>query len=130
MKSLIIKIVPFTRKILLESQYVFYINLLEKIVFFVFFLILARELDKTHYGLIATVFAFTGILNSFFDLGFGFYFQREAGAEDLIHKLESAISFRLLLTVIFIAVMFLYLYFNLAIDPVIISIIGLLTYLN
>ena len=66
MKSLIIKIVPFTRKILLESQYVFYINLLEKIVFFIFFLILARELDKTHYGLRATVFAFTGILNSFF----------------------------------------------------------------
>jgi O-antigen/teichoic acid export membrane protein len=130
MKSFIIKIIPFTRKILLESQYVFYINLLEKIVFFVFFLILARELDKTHYGLIATVFAFTGILNSFFDLGFGFYFQREAGAEDLIQKLESAISFRLLLMVIFIAIMFLYLYFNLSIDPVTISIIGLLTYLN
>jgi O-antigen/teichoic acid export membrane protein len=130
MKSFIIKIAPFTRKILLESQYVFYINLLEKIVFFVFFLILARELDKTHYGLIATVFAFTNILNSFFDLGFGFYFQREAGAEDLKQKLESAIAFRLLLMVIFIVVMFIYLYSDLSIDPVIIGIIGLLTYLS
>ena len=108
----------------------FYINLLEKVVFFVFFLILARELDKTHYGLIATVFAFTNILNSFFDLGFGFYFQREAGAEDLKQKLESAISFRLLLIVIFIVVMFIYLYSNLLIDPVIIGVIGLLTYLG
>jgi len=130
MKSFVIKIVPFARKILLESQYVFYINLLEKIVFFVFFLILARELDKTHYGLIVTVFAFTGILNSFFDLGFGFYFQREAGTEDLLQKLESAISFRLLLMAIFIIIMFMYLYSNLSIDPVIIGIIGLLTYLN
>jgi O-antigen/teichoic acid export membrane protein len=124
------KIVPFIRKILHESQYVFYINLLEKIVFFVFFLILARELDKTHYGLIATVFAFTGILNSFFDLGFGFYFQREAAGEDLQQKLESAISFRLMMMVVFVVVMFIYLYYNLSIDPVIIGIIGLLTYLN
>jgi O-antigen/teichoic acid export membrane protein len=130
MKSLITKILPSTRKILLESQFVFYINLLEKIVFFVFFLILARELDKTHYGLIATVFAFTNILNSFFDLGFGYYFQREAGAEDLQQKLESAISFRLLLMVLFVVVMFIYLYSNLSIDPVIIGIIGLLTYLS
>ncbi|MDR3668480.1 MAG: oligosaccharide flippase family protein [Ignavibacteriaceae bacterium] len=130
MKSLIIKIFPFAKRIFQESQYVFYINLIEKIVFFVFFLILARELDKTHYGLIATVFAFTGILNSIFDLGFGFYFQREAGAEDLKEKLDSAISFRLILMMIFIFVMFIYLYINLAIDPVIIGIIGLLTYLN
>jgi O-antigen/teichoic acid export membrane protein len=130
MKSFITKIIPFTRKILLESQYVFYINLLEKIVFFVFFLILARELDKTHYGLIATVFAFTNILNSFFDLGFGYYFQREAGTEDLQQKLESAISFRLLLMILFVVVMFIYLYSNLSIDPVIIGIIGLLIYLS
>jgi O-antigen/teichoic acid export membrane protein len=130
MKSFINKIFPFARKIFLESQYVFYINLLEKIVFFVFFLILARELDKTHYGLIATVFAFTGILSSVFDLGLGFYFQREAGAEDIKEKLESAISFRLILMVFFIAVLFIYLYLNLSIDPVIIGIIGLLTYLN
>jgi O-antigen/teichoic acid export membrane protein len=130
MKSFLNKIFPFARKIFLESQYVFYINLLEKIVFFVFFLILARELDKTHYGLIATVFAFTSILNSIFDLGFGFYFQREAGAEDIQDKLESAISFRLILMGFFIAVLFIYLYLNLSIDPVIIAIIGLLTYLN
>ena len=130
MKSFIIKIFPFARKIFLESQYVFYINIIEKVVFFVFFLILARELDKTHYGLIATVFAFTNILNSFFDLGFGFYFQREAGTEDIKEKLESAISFRLIVMVLFIAVLFIYLYLNLSIDPIIIGIIGLLTYLN
>jgi O-antigen/teichoic acid export membrane protein len=130
MKPFIIKIFPFARKILLESQYVFYINLLEKVVFFVFFLILARELDKSSYGLIATVFAFTGILNSLFDLGLGFYFQREAGAEDIKQKLDSAISFRIMLMVIFVVVLFIYLYFNLLIDPVIIGIIGLLTYLN
>src|SRR5512140_3820743 len=126
MKSFLIKTFPFARKILLESQYVFYINLLEKVVFFVFFLILARELDKTSYGLIATVFAFTGILNSLFDLGLGFYFQREAGAEDIKQKLDSAISLRIMLMVIFVVVLFIYLYFNLSIDPVVIGIIGLL----
>jgi O-antigen/teichoic acid export membrane protein len=130
MKSFIIRIFPFARKIFLESQYVFYINIIEKVVFFVFFLILARELDKTHYGLIATVFAFTNILSSFFDLGFSFYFQREAWAEDIKEKLDSAISFRLMIMTIFIGVLFIYLYLNLSIDPVIIGIIGLLTYLN
>jgi O-antigen/teichoic acid export membrane protein len=130
MKSIINKIFPFIRKIFQESQYVFYINIIEKVVFFVFFLILARELDKTHYGLIATVFAFTNILNSFFDLGFGYYFQREAGAEDIKEKLESAISFRLIIMVLFVGVLFVYLYLNLSIDPVIIGIIGILTYLN
>jgi O-antigen/teichoic acid export membrane protein len=130
MKSFIIKIFPFTKRILLESQYVFYINLLEKAVYFVFFLILARELDKTNYGLIATVFAFTGILNSIFDLGFSFYFQREAVGEDLGPKLDTAISFRLMIMVVFTVGMFFYLYFNLSIDPITIGIIGLLTYLN
>ncbi|MDR3609919.1 MAG: oligosaccharide flippase family protein [Ignavibacteriaceae bacterium] len=130
MKSFIIKIFPFAKKILLESQYVFYINLLEKIVFFVFFLILARELDKTNYGLIATVFAFTGILNSVFDLGFAYYFQREAVVPDIKQKLETAISFRIMLMVVFVIVMFVYLYLNLSIDPIIIGIVGLLTYLS
>jgi O-antigen/teichoic acid export membrane protein len=130
MKSFVIKIFPFTRRILLESQYVFYINLLEKLVFFIFFLILARELDKTNYGLIATVFAFTGILNSVFDLGLGFYFQREAGTEDLKQKLDTAITFRLFLMVIYIFLMFIYLYVNLSINPIILLIIGLFTYLS
>ena len=69
-------------------------------------------------------------MNSFFDLGFGFYFQREAWTEDIKEKLESAISFRLIVMVLFIAVLFIYLYLSLSIDPIIIGIIGLLTYLN
>ena len=118
------------QKILIESQYVFYINLIEKIVFFIFFLILARELDKSTYGLIATVFAFCNLSGSLFDLGFGFYFQRESGSRDIKSEMESAIAFRLFLLIFFGLVVFVYLFSNLQIDPIIISIIGLLVYLN
>src|ERR1035437_1063400 len=130
MKSFIKKAYPIIQKILSESQYVFYINLIEKIVFFVFFLILAWELDKSTYGLIATVFAFCNLSGSLFDLGFGFYFQRESGSRDIKSEIESAISFRFFLLIFFALVVFVYFYSNLLINPVIISIIGLLVYLN
>ena len=130
MKSFIRKTYPYMQKILVESQYVFYINLIEKVVFFIFFLILARELDKSTYGLIATVFAFCNLSGSLFDLGFGFYFQRESGSKDIKSEMESAISFRLFLLALFALVIFVYFYSNLLIDPIIISIIGLLVYLN
>jgi len=130
MKSFIKKTYPFVQKILVESQYVFYINLIEKVVFFIFFLILARELDKSTYGLIATVFAFCNLSGSLFDLGFGFYFQRESGTQNIRTEMESAISFRLFLFIFFAIVVFIYLHSNLLIDPIIISIIGLLVYLN
>jgi O-antigen/teichoic acid export membrane protein len=130
MNSFIKKTYPFIQKILTESQYVLYINLVEKIVFFIFFLILARELDKSTYGLIATVFAFCNLSGSLFDLGFGFYFQRESDSKDIKSEMESAISFRLFLIILFALVIFVYFFSNLLIDPVIISIIGLLVYLN
>jgi O-antigen/teichoic acid export membrane protein len=130
MKSFIKKTYPFIQKILVESQYVFYINLIEKIVFFIFFVILARELDKSTYGLIATVFAFCNLSGSLFDLGFGFYFQRESGSNNIKSEMESAISFRLFLLLLFAVVIYIYLFSNLLIDPIIISIIGLLVYLN
>jgi O-antigen/teichoic acid export membrane protein len=130
MKSFIKKTYPFIQKILIESQYVFYINLIEKLVFFIFFLILARELDKSTYGLIATVFAFCNLSGSLFDLGFGFYFQRESDSKDIKSEIESAISFRFFLLIFFALVVFVYFYSNLLINPVIISIIGLLVYLN
>ena len=130
MKSFINKTYPFIRKILAESQYVFYINLIEKLVFFIFFLILARELDRSTYGLIATVFAFCNLSGSFFDLGFGFYFQRESGSRDVKSEMESAIAFRLFLMIFFALLVFLYLFSNLLINPVIIIIIGFVVYLN
>jgi O-antigen/teichoic acid export membrane protein len=130
MKSFIKKTYPFIQKILIESQYIFYINLIEKIVFFIFFLILARELDKSTYGLIATVFAFCNLTGSLFDLGFGFYFQRESGSGDVKSEIESALAFRLFLLIFFTLVIFVYLFSNLLIDPIIISIIGLFVYLN
>src|ERR1035437_6834524 len=110
MNSFIKKTYPFIQKILTESQYVLYINLIEKIVFFIFFLILARELDKSAYGLIATVFAFCNLSGSLFDLGFGFYFQRESDSKDNKSEMESAISFRFFLLIFFALVVFVYFY--------------------
>jgi O-antigen/teichoic acid export membrane protein len=124
------KAFPFIGKILIESQYVFYINLIEKIVFFIFFLILARQLDKSSFGLIATVFAFCNLSGSLFDLGFGFYFQREAGSGTVKQEIESALTLRLILMILFSLVIFAYLFVNLSINPVIILIVGLLVYLS
>ncbi len=57
--------------------YIFGSQLLERITFFIFYIIIARKIAIEEYGLIVTVFAFLNIINGILDLGLPFYLQRE-----------------------------------------------------
>ena len=75
----IIKHTIFTFNELFKSGKYFLLNsLIEKLVYFVFFALLARMMVPEFYGQIIAVNAFSNILSSFFEFGLGFYIQREA----------------------------------------------------
>ena len=96
-------------KIYNNSKYVFSINIVEKIFFFIIFLLLARNLSIENYGIV-TIFTFANLLGCFFELGFANYIQRESAANsvDLFDKLGSILFSRFLSFVIFISVLVLY----------------------
>ena len=75
----IIKHTIFTFNELFKSGKYFLLNsLIEKLVYFIFFALLARMMIPEFYGQIIAVNAFSNILSSFFEFGLGFYIQREA----------------------------------------------------
>lgn len=81
-----------------DSFYVLLSNIIEKVVFFLLFAVIARSFEKEVYGFVVSAFALGNIAGSFFDFGFVFYFQREAaaGSREFYSRLYSAVVFRLL----------------------------------
>ena len=65
-----------------SGKYIFLFNLLERITFFAFYISIARYVDKDLYGFIVTVFTFTNIVATIFDLGIPFYIQRESATNE------------------------------------------------
>jgi O-antigen/teichoic acid export membrane protein len=82
------KVIPNKR-----GAFVLYNSILERGVFFFAYILIARWFSKPEYGLIITIFAFTNILQAFFDLGLPFYIQRETASELEIKKKINSISF-------------------------------------
>ncbi len=86
-----------------RGQYTAYAAVIEKFSFFLFFVALARRLGVAEYGGIVAVFALCNVLQSFFECGFHFYFQREAAARNpsLAAEFRSALLFRLAIAAIY-----------------------------
>ncbi|GAB6282542.1 MAG: flippase [Ignavibacterium sp.] len=96
-------------KIFLGGQYVFAYSFVDKFTYFFFYLILARTIPQSEYGFIVTIFAFTSILQIIFDFGFPFYIQRETAGKDKIQsKLNTLISFKLLVFIIYLIIPIIY----------------------
>lgn len=97
---------------LLDGQYVFAYSFLDKFTYFIFYLILARTIPQNEYGFIVTIFAFTSILQIIFDFGFPFYIQREIAGKDKIQsKLNTLISFKILVFIIYLIIPIIYFQF-------------------
>ena len=81
-----------------RGQYIFYTALLEKLVYFLIFLVLARKYSVAEFGEITSVFVFGYILASLTELGFANYFQRRTASDvqKSIEEFNSALTFRLL----------------------------------
>jgi len=70
----------------------FYINLVDRLVAFFSFLLLARVFDSQVYGRIATVFAVSTIVMTIFDFGLPVYGQRESSKSDVLSETITAVS--------------------------------------
>ncbi len=69
LKTLIAHIKDLTN-LFMKGRYVLFANMLEKVSFFLLFLIIARTYSKDVYGNVVALFALFNILMSFFDFGF------------------------------------------------------------
>lgn len=96
----------FKHKFLKDGFFVVLSNLLEKGVFFLLFLLIARNYSVEEYGLMISAFALGNIVSSFFDFGFVFAFQREsaAGKPEFFERLPSALILRALCWVPYLVV--------------------------
>ncbi len=132
MRNNLLPNIKILRKSLYEGKFIFTNSILEKIGFFIVFLILARTITKESYGLIVSIFVFTNILQSFFELGFPFYFQREAaiGNVNINEEFNSVIKLKLLLFPLFLAVVYLYFIDNIKISLIAITTIALFIYIS
>lgn len=117
-------------QILSKSRFIFFTNVLEKLVFFIFFLILARQLDKSPYGLLVTTFVFTNIINSLFELGFPSYVQREAYTNQINAEISALVTLKIIAAIVFSTILIIYLHLYLEISLIILTVIGALVYLH
>lgn len=93
-----------------RGQFVFYMSFLEKLIYFIIFIFLARKFSISQYGFIISIFAFGNILVTMFELGFGNYFQRKIASDrsNLSEEVNSVLVFRLAsyFIIIFLAVLY------------------------
>lgn len=127
-----IPVFPFSIKSALRhSGFLFLTNVIERALFFLLFVLLARKLPADEYGAIITAFAFANILSSVFEFGFPAYFQRESasGSPQLNDELNTAIGFRLRCLILFMPISIIYLSFICRIDLDMVILISLTIYL-
>jgi len=98
-----------------NSFYFFAASIIEKIVFFTLFVILARSITTTEYGIVRTAFAFCNILIVIFSFGFPVYIQRLAASEANITKVVSDLI-SILLLVSFPIFLIAIIYFKFTLD--------------
>lgn len=71
------KIFKYYNKIFNESKYVLFLNITDRIFFFVIFVLIAREYPTDIYGKLITLFAISNVFITIFDLGLPIFLQRE-----------------------------------------------------
>jgi len=126
-----IKQIVFTFTDLFKSGKYFLLNsLIEKLIYFVFFALLARMIVPEFYGQIITVNAFSNILSSFFEFGLGFYIQREAAVSR--DKIDKIVATSIIIKIIgfFIIIPIVIVYFqNSSVSLLLILALSLINYL-
>ncbi len=109
-----------------RGQYIFYTSLLEKLVYFLIFLVLARKYSVAEFGEITSVFVLGFILASLTELGFANYFQRRTASDiqKSIEEFNSALTLRFItyFIVLFIAIAYNY-YWGVAVELLLIVVI-------
>ncbi len=97
-------------RLFLQGKYVLLGTILERVSFFVTFVIIARISAPTDYGLVVAAFAFCNMTHSLLDLGLSAYFQRESSnpRTELSSQLSSAFWYKALMFLPYVVVTLLY----------------------
>ena len=111
--------------LLRRGQYLFYTTLLEKIIYFIIFVMLARKYTVAEYGTLIAVFVFGNIVVSFFELGFANYFQRRTASDfdKAVEEFNSAFTFRVITYLLILTISFIYYYGDKSINTCLVFII-------
>ena len=118
------------RKYFSDGKYVFLNSILERATFFIFYLILARTISKTEFGIVTTIFSFINILQAIFDFGFPFYLQREAATgNNFQKKLNTVLVVRLISFFLFLLIPLIYFSFAQTINYRLVFLISLTNFL-
>ncbi len=98
------------RTLLRDGKFVLISTLLERLTFFVVFLVIARNSAPAVYGSVTAIFVFCNLLQTLFDLGLPAYFQREYSSPGTTHpeELSSVLWFKLLMLFPFLIITLLY----------------------
>lgn len=109
MKNIAAQIKELTN-LFFRGRYVLFSNMLEKVTFFLLFIIIARTYSKDVYGSVVALFALFNIIMSFFDFGFNIYFQRESALEkkDISPEIANGLSIRLISLIPYFLIAYIY----------------------
>lgn len=103
---------PYLSGLVKRGQFVLYLSLLDKLIYFIIFIFLARSFSPGEYGFFISIFAFGNIVVTFSELGFANYFQRKIASdlENLSEEFNSVFTFRLITYVAIISIASVYFY--------------------
>lgn len=103
------EIQKFLNELRASGKYILLFNILERLTFFVFYVSIARYVDKNIYGFIVSVSSLTNIIATIFDLGIPFFIQRESTTnENTKSFLLQSIFLKLILIIVFLPLPFIY----------------------
>lgn len=97
-------------KLVKESRYLLFINVLEQFFFFVIFLVFARKYSVETYGELITLFTLANVFITFFNFGFPVFLQREIAIskEKSSMLLNRIFSINIIIFFIYLLLTFLY----------------------
>jgi O-antigen/teichoic acid export membrane protein len=100
----------YLRDLFRNGRYIFLGTILERLSFFVAFVVIARTSAPEVYGIVVASFAFCNLTHTLFDAGLSIYFQRESSnpRKDLSSELSTALWSKVLSFVPYLAVTILY----------------------
>ena len=87
---------PYLSGLVKRGQFVLHLSLLDKLIYFIIFIFLARSFSPGEYGFFISIFAFGNIVVTFSELGFANYFQRKIASdlENLSEEFNSVFTYR------------------------------------
>ncbi|MHB1686881.1 MAG: oligosaccharide flippase family protein [Ignavibacteriaceae bacterium] len=112
-----------------NNLFILFNSILDRVIFFLLYLFLARTAPKSEYGFIATIFAFTNILQAIFDLGLPFYIQREVAiGNDISKKINSIFYVKIISLILYVPIPLIYFAIKADSDLALVLIISLINF--